>query len=105
MTPRKGLLKERRYYVPKPFRKRDSEVTVEAAKLTPENVKGMSFWSGGIEVVEIDPLDEKLTFVALNIPTVDGPRRVSEGDYVIRNKDGDFCMMNGRSFEFLYEES
>src|SRR5215204_4688636 len=76
---------------------------VEAMQLTPDQVPAAALWCGGMEVDEIDPLDATKKFVGLNIPTLDGVKRVSQGDYIVKNLRGEFSKMGPEEFETTYE--
>jgi hypothetical protein len=78
-------------------------VSVEAIQLSAENVERAATWSGGIQVIEYDAIDKTRTFVALNIPTVFGVVRVSEGDYIVKDQKGHFSTMSAAQFESKYE--
>lgn len=56
---------------------------VDAVKLSPDNAEYLTSFTGGVLVEEKDPFDSSKTKVGLNIPTPDGMKRCSEGDYVI----------------------
>jgi hypothetical protein len=78
--------------------------TVEAMQLTPERHDDAALWTGGMKVVETDPRDPNKKFVALNIPTVRGMERASEGDYIVKDaSNGGFCVVKKRDFEAKYE--
>lgn len=73
---------------------------VEARQITSwETAKAIATWCGGKVVEEIDPFDEKKTHPGVNIPTLEGIVRASEGDYVIRHKSGNFQRRSRFSFE------
>lgn len=76
---------------------------VEAIQLRPDTVKKAAVWCGGIEVEEIDAHDSTKKFVALNIPTINGVVRASEGDYIIKELAGTVSVMKARDFESRYE--
>lgn len=79
------------------------EDIVEAVQLTAENVKAASFWSGGTEVVEIDPFDDSIRFAALNVETPDGVKRASEGDWIVR-RGPEFTVVGPFDFSFRFVE-
>lgn len=82
-------------------------VSVEAIQLTPESVQRAAQWCGGVEVEEIHPTDSSKRFVALNIPTLEGVQRASEGDYIVKELSlvakGRIRVMRAREFESKYE--
>lgn len=85
-------------YLSRPF-------AVEALPLTNSNVQKVAMWCGGMEIQEIDPVDSSKRFVGLNVPTLAGVERASEGDYIIRNFQGQFLVMKKARFEYEYEEA
>lgn len=85
-----------------PRRYRLIESLFEAVKLTPETVRDVVLWSGGVEVEEIDPIDSRKKFVGINIPTREGVKRASQGDYVCK-QEGDFFVVPGPLFESKFE--
>lgn len=79
-------------------------VNVTAIKLTPESVERAAQFSGGIQVEEIDPFDRSRRFVALNIPTLYGMKRASEGEYIVKDQKGIITIMSPSEFESKYQE-
>jgi hypothetical protein len=75
---------------------------VEAIQLTPSNVQEVAEWCGGMVVEEIDPQDNS-KLVALNIPTLEGPVRASENDFVIKGSGGQFSTMHPNAFDRRFE--
>lgn len=61
---------------------------VEAIQLTHDNIKDVVAWCGGQPVEEIDPLDAGIRYVGLNVRTFAGLKRVSEGDYIVKDATG-----------------
>jgi len=86
-----------------PQRYRLIPVSIEAAQLSVDTAERISVWSGGRIVEEIDPVNSTKRFVAMNIPTLEGVKRASEGDYVVRSLSGEFDVMRAREFERKYE--
>ncbi len=77
---------------------------VEAIQITPDSITRAETWTGGVQVVETDPLDSKLRFVALNIPTQEnGVLRAEENWWVIRKPSGTFEVMGPERFANTYE--
>lgn len=57
----------------------------------------------GAQIVkEIDPFDSGATFIALNVPTLEGVKRASQGDWVVRVSGG-VRVIKPAQFEALYE--
>jgi hypothetical protein len=81
----------------------EADRLIEAVQLTKENLEEVLEWSGGFEVEEIDALNHELKFVGLNVVTALGPRRCSEGEWLIKNKDGWFFVMKSDPLAFGYE--
>ena len=86
-----------------PQRYRLIPVSVEAIQLSVETAERAAVWTGGRIVEEIDPINSTKRFVALNIPTLEGVQRASDGDYVVRSLGGEFSVMRAREFERKYE--
>lgn len=80
------------------------EIRVDAMKLSADNVNEVAAWCGGQMVTEKDAVDSSSTFVALNIPTLDGVKRVSEGMYVVKSEHGNFRVMSRYMFEREFQE-
>lgn len=79
-------------------------VQVTAIQLTPESVERAAQFCGGIQVTEIDPFDRSKKFVALNIPTLHGVKRASEGQYIVKDAKGHITVMHASEFENMYQE-
>jgi len=69
-------------------------VTVNAIKLTPENLKWVAQWCGG----EVGVMD-----VNIKIPTLYGSMYAVDGNYVIKKRNGDFFILHSSYFEDQYE--
>lgn len=82
---------------------RKKAVEVEARKLTPDTAEDIAQWCGGRLVEETDALDASLKYVGINIPTLEGVMRASEGDYVIRGVQGEFYPCKPSIFEATYD--
>jgi hypothetical protein len=83
---------------------RRKPVEVEAYKLLPESLDFLSHWVGGRPVEETDAIDSARSYVGLNVPTSRGVKRASEGDYVVRDENGEIHVVPGPIFEILYDE-
>lgn len=86
-----------------PKRYRLIPVSVEAIKLTPENVRTAALWCGGKEIEEIDPMYSTKRFSGLNIPTLSGVIRAHQTDYIVKSGSGHVTVMSEREFESKYE--
>jgi hypothetical protein len=76
--------------------------TVEAVQLSPDNIDEVADWCNGVVIKEQDAVDRDKFYVALNIPTLDGNRRASQGQYVVRGNGG-FKVMGQTMFESMYQ--
>lgn len=83
------------------FRKKP--IVIDAYKLTKANVDDLSLWCGGRAIVEIDALNDELEYVGINIPTLEGVMRASEGDYIIKGVKGEFYPCKPDIFNATYE--
>ncbi len=77
--------------------------TVLAMQLTPERVLDAEMWTNGLKTTSVDPFDSTLKFVELNIPTLAGVKRASQGDWIVK-KDGVFEVMSDMEFRRMYQE-
>lgn len=76
---------------------------VQAMMLTPEMVTVISVWSSSMPVIEHDALDHDVTYVGLNVPTNSGPKRASQGDYVVKLTDGSFDIRKAHQLKSMRE--
>jgi hypothetical protein len=76
---------------------------IQAMLLSPELVTVISVWCGGVVVEEIDPFDVEKRYPALNVPTSEGPKRASLGDYVIKHEDKTFGVVKPNKFQHSYK--
>lgn len=88
----------------KPRKYTSKIVDIEAVELTKDNAAAVAKWCGGMVVTEKDALDEEKTFVGINIPTLEGVMRGSEGDYIIKGLKGEFYPCKPDVFTAKYEE-
>lgn len=65
-------------------------VTIEANLLTKDNAEAIAVWCGGRLVEEMDAQTPTDKYVGINIPTLEGVMRASEGDYIIKGVKGEF---------------
>ncbi len=77
-------------------------VTIEANELTKENAEAVALWCGGRLVEEIDPHTPTTRFAAINIPTLEGVMRASEGDFIIKGVKGEFYPCKPDIFHATY---
>lgn len=77
--------------------------TVEAIQLTAESVERAAMWCGGMVIDEYDAIDSTKKFSGMNIPTLNGVKRASEGDYIVKGPKGIFTVSPANVFESEYE--
>lgn len=75
---------------------------VIAEQLTDENVEELAEWCNGVIVVEHDKINHT-TSKAINYPTLYGNRRVSEGQYLVKDQDG-FSTIGAETFTRKFVE-
>jgi hypothetical protein len=78
---------------------------VQAVSITKDNVEEVAIWCGGEPVTEIDALHKTVTYVGINVPTVNGVERASETDFIFKNPRGEICVERYSRFLHEYEES
>lgn len=83
------------------YRKRGSEIVVEAMQLTEENALEVSAWSNAQSVQEREEFTHEVS-EALNVPTPYGNKRASQMMYVVRFKQS-FYVVHRNRFEAQYE--
>lgn len=84
------------------IKKGNPSVTVMAAKVTPETVDAIANWAQAQIVEEKDALSGA-AIEALNVKTVSGRSRASNGTYVAQNPLGAFFVVPGAKFESLFK--
>lgn len=77
--------------------------TVEAIQLCPDSSDRVAMWCGGMVIDEYDAQDKTKHFVAMNIPTIVGVKRASEGDYIVKDGTGVISVWKKNQFESEYE--
>lgn len=78
--------------------------TIDAIQVTPDSVSRAVLWCGGMQVEEVDPNDKSIKFVGVNVPTFEGMKRASEGDYILKTVQGSFNVMKRAEFERTYRK-
>lgn len=86
------------------YRHTGTGAEVEAVRLQPENVTEVADWVTGKEITEHDALDHNITYVGLNFLSEGNIQRATEGDWLIKNANGDFHFLWHSSFEEYFEE-
>lgn len=79
--------------------------TIEAEPVEPETSQQVALWCGGMIASEIDPRNPAKRYVAINVATLSGVKRASEGDYIIKWPQGGFTVMRKAQFEATYERA
>lgn len=82
----------------------DEGTQIQAQQLTGDSLTVISVWCGAQVVREHDALDYDMTFLALTVPTPDGPMRASQGDYVVQHADGSFGVQKAYQFRSEYRK-
>lgn len=82
---------------------RKKPVEVQAVQLTQENAEEVAIWCGGQIVTEIDTQDDSKRYAGINLPTLEGVTRVSEGDYVVKGSRGEFYRSKQEAFTDAFE--
>ena len=77
-------------------------VTIQAWRLTRDNIKQVAEWCGGQAEFEEKPSDPTDVHWWLDIPTLEGVMKGSLGDYVIRGVKGEFYACKPDIFEATY---
>jgi hypothetical protein len=78
-------------------------VEVEAIQLTKENAEEVAAWCGGHIIEEVNPADHEDVYVGINFPTLDGNKRISEGQMLVRSSAGHFMVHNAGFFETMFK--
>lgn len=90
-----------------PQKYRKKPVEIEAVRLTdePGSADDVAAWCGGRAIHEESPRDYTDVYIAVDIPTLEGIMRASEGDYVIRGVQGEFHPCKPDIFKATYESA
>ena len=83
------------------YKKKNSEIVVEALKLDENNVDAIANWAQAQIVTETDALTHTAS-EGLNVQTLKGKRRCSRGQYVIKHGEN-FYVFGGKAFETQYD--
>lgn len=78
-------------------------ITIEANRLTKDNAEALAIWCGGRLVEELDAHTPTDKYVGINIPTLEGVMRASEGDYIIKGVKGEFYPCKPDIFHTSYD--
>lgn len=83
------------------WKKKRSEVTVEACLVTEDSVNTIANWAQAQVVEEKNALSDDAR-EALNVKTPEGKKRASHGTYVVKHGDN-FYVLAKADFELRYE--
>lgn len=78
--------------------------TVEAVQVKMSAAAEIATWCGGLQVTEIDSIDPTKVYAGVNVPTLNGAVRVSEGDWIIKTAQGSFEKMTNSEFLAKFEK-
>jgi hypothetical protein len=82
--------------------KTKGDILVMAMQVTAENLEQAVSFCNGQPVVEYDALDTSKSYAAVNVPTSDGVKRASEGDYLVKELGGQVTVVRKNTFERYY---
>lgn len=87
---------------PQPFRRRKNEV--DAIRINEANAKVVAKWCGGEAFrVTSNKYVENQTDPLLRVPTLEGPLSVYSGEWLVKDEDGRYSVMDNKSFVTEYE--
>jgi hypothetical protein len=75
-----------------------------AEQLDSSNAEELAEWCRGLVVEELEPYASKKRYKAINVPTLNGVERLSQGQYLLC-REGKFSIMGPTKFESEYEEA
>jgi len=75
--------------------------TVEAVKVTSDNLQWVAAWCKGAVLEEIDELGSTRK-IGVGVPGLRSVELSKYGDYVIRKRCGDFFVLEAHTFESKY---
>lgn len=85
------------------YRDKPIQNEIEARQVTADDVIEVAAWCGGQVVEEFNPLTDE-SHPGVNVPTLNGPMRASDGDYVVKEVGGRFGIYKKHQFEAKFEE-
>lgn len=81
---------------------------VSAMQVRQDTIAEVAVWTHGVVVKELisgeDPEKQESWLVGINVPTIGGMSRASEGDFVIRDMAGALHVFEEHSFNNLFTE-
>lgn len=78
---------------------------VHVVEVKPENRDELERFCGGAIITEHDPEDHSKTYIGVNVPTLDGVVRASEGDFIVRSEAGRYTVVPREEFLAQYERA
>lgn len=72
--------------------------TVAADQLTKDNAEELARLCGGQVITETNPRDENQKYVGINVPTLRGVERLSEGMMLVKYPEGSWGVMGPHTF-------
>lgn len=76
---------------------------IEAEQLSKDNAKDLVKMCGGVLVGESNPRDPEDVYTAINVPTVEGNVRLSEGMWLVKDVFGRWGAMGESAFDEMFE--
>ena len=76
----------------------------EVRRLDRDSATQLAHWCGGILVEEIDAIDNNERSPGINVPCKNGVQRASLGDYIGRDDDGSFVILNPSEVGFKFSD-
>lgn len=78
---------------------------VHVVEVIPENRDEIERFCGGIIITEHDPEDHTKTYIGVNVPTLEGVIRASEGDFIVRSEAGRYSVEKREDFLAQYDRA
>lgn len=78
------------------------DLEIQAVELTHDNVTEVAKWCNGLEVREYDAEDRSKEYVGVNVPTLEGKVRASEGAFITKDIQGRFTVRSPGRFKSLW---
>ena len=77
---------------------------IDAVIVTADNAKDVAKWCGGLAIEDRDALTRDGKMFGVNVPTLFGVERASEGYYVAKDAAGRFSVHLPREFDEQYKK-
>lgn len=78
--------------------------SVEAEQLTADNAEDIARWCGGQVIRETSPRDPEDVFLGVNVPTLNGNQRLTQGMFLVKKEDGTFDLRGATAFLSEYRK-